>query len=525
MPERRIATVLMLDVVGSTDVAAQLGDARYRELSSRFNRIVRAALKRFGGREEDNAGDGFFVTFPQPDRAIRFAATLADEVRSLGIEIRSGIHIGQAEHQHGKTQGIAVVIGARVMSLAGPGEILITNTTKELVTGSDFGLEDRSVHELKGVPGMWQVFAVTSVGGGQLGQTLSAEEALRRREAIQPAAPSPPPRRRAILGGGIAGIVAIAIAFAFSFLRNDPIDPRSESKVPPSQSVANIDPETGGTLTVIPASVSQQGGLAGTPPTSVHPIAVGQAAVWTIRSYRLLYRVDPQDGGVVSEVLEGGLSGTYGVAVGYDKVWVSCARGLIEVNPATVDQRWVVHLEAEGSQFGTDLAVGGGAVWLGGSDGRLIRVEPATERSRTKTGLDPIDVIAFGHGSIWTVDTFGGSVTRYDPDSLEPLETIDIASGVDTIISGETAVWALSRTLGVLTEIDVTENRPDHIVPVGDAPRGLAAGLGAVWVGDEDGTLRRLDEATRRITDVRFGAEIRALAFDDETNTFWVDVA
>src|SRR4026208_2553402 len=136
MPERRIATVLMLDVVGSTHIAAQLGDARYRELSSRFNRIVRAALKRFGGREEDHAGDGFFATFTQPDRAIHCAAALAADVRSLGIEIRSGVRPGQTEAQHGKPQGIAGVIGARVMSLAGAGDILVTSTTKELVIGS-----------------------------------------------------------------------------------------------------------------------------------------------------------------------------------------------------------------------------------------------------------------------------------------------------------------------------------------------------------------------------------------------------
>ena len=95
MPERRIATVVMLDVVRSTEIAAQLGDARYRELSSRFGRSVRAGIKRFGGREEDNAGDGFFATFPQPDRAIRFATSLAEDIRAFGIEIRSGIHTGR----------------------------------------------------------------------------------------------------------------------------------------------------------------------------------------------------------------------------------------------------------------------------------------------------------------------------------------------------------------------------------------------------------------------------------------------
>jgi class 3 adenylate cyclase len=123
MPERRIATVLMLDVVGSTQIAAQLGDARYRELSSRFDRTVRASLRRFGGKEEDHAGDGFFATFPQPDQAIRCAATLAEQVRRLGIEIRAGIHTEQTEDQAGKAHGIAVVIAARVMSLAEAGQI------------------------------------------------------------------------------------------------------------------------------------------------------------------------------------------------------------------------------------------------------------------------------------------------------------------------------------------------------------------------------------------------------------------
>jgi streptogramin lyase len=287
----------------------------------------------------------------------------------------------------------------------------------------------------------------------------------------------------------------------------------------------NVDPETGGILTEIDVSASQEGGPAGTSSTPVHPIDVGQAAVWTVRSDRLLYRVDPEDGDVKNVVLEGGLSGAYNVAVGYDKVWVSCARGLFEVNPSTIEQEWVVHLEAEGSQFGTDVAVGGGAVWLGGSDGRLIRVDPVTERARTRTGLDDIDAIAFGHGSVWTVDTFGGSVTRYDPDTLDPIDTIEIANGVDALVSGEKAVWALSRSLGVLTEIDVSQNVQDHVLRVGDDPRGLTAGQGTVWVGNEDGTLHRVDESTRQVADVPFGSEIRALAFDDETRTLWVDVA
>jgi hypothetical protein len=115
---------------------------------------------------------------------VRCAAAIADEVRELGIEILAGIHTGQTEDQGGKAQGIAVVIGARVMSLAGEGELLVTSTTKELVTGSGFGFEDVSAHELKGVPGSWQVFAVTSVDAEPRARALAAAEAAERRRTI-----------------------------------------------------------------------------------------------------------------------------------------------------------------------------------------------------------------------------------------------------------------------------------------------------------------------------------------------------
>src|SRR5262245_61082075 len=237
MPERRIVTVVMIDIVGSTQVAAQLGDARYRALSSRFAHLVRASLRRAGGREEDHAGDGFFLTFEQPDRAIRFAASLADEVRELGIEIRTGIHTGQTESENRKTQGIAVVIGARVMSLAGPGEILATSTTKELIAGSGFRFGDFSAHELKGVPGRWQVFPLTAVDGRERESPLEADEAAQRREAIRPSAG---PSRRPIwwIVAATATALAVAIAVVVSTQgRDDPHLKGSDDELPPGSVV------------------------------------------------------------------------------------------------------------------------------------------------------------------------------------------------------------------------------------------------------------------------------------------------
>jgi class 3 adenylate cyclase len=293
MPERRIATVLMLDVVGSTHIAAQLGDARYRELSSRFNRLVRAGLKRFGGKEEDHAGDGFFATFPQPDRAIRCAAALAEEVRSLGIEIRSGIHTGQTEDQAGKTHGIAVVIGARVMSLADAGDILVTSTTKELVTGSGFDFEDFSAHELKGVPGTWQVFAVTGVDDRERSRPLPAAEAAERRAAVHPSSGRERPRRAALIAGTLVGVLTI-VAVAYAVTREEPSRRAkpSDEPAPLSQVVVHVDPEGEppivDSIPVPVARVPRPGALL----TSPHSMAVGQGGVWTMR-LRTLFHVDP----------------------------------------------------------------------------------------------------------------------------------------------------------------------------------------------------------------------------------------
>ena len=303
MPGRRIATVLMLDVVGSTHIAAELGDARYRALSTRFDRIVRAALRRFGGREEDHAGDGFFATFPQPDRAIRCAVAIADEVRDLGIEIRAGIHTGQTEDQGGKAQGIAVVIGARVMSLAEEGELLVTSTTKELVTGSGFGFEDLSAHELKGVPGSWQVFAVTSVDEEPRARALPAAEAAERRATIEPGAGRERPSLKALIAAGLALLVAVA-GVAFAVTRGHPGSPSpTPSTVALSEVVVQVDPEREPPiLKSIPVPVPRVSVPGVTLPTSPHSMVVGQGGVWTAR-FRYLFHVDPSRSEVRNRIL------------------------------------------------------------------------------------------------------------------------------------------------------------------------------------------------------------------------------
>jgi class 3 adenylate cyclase len=159
-PDRVLATVLFTDIVGSTARAAELGDAAWRDLLERHHTLVRGELVRFRGEELDTAGDGFFAVFDGPGRAIECACAIRDSLRSLDLEIRAGLHTGECERVDGKLGGIAIPTGARIASLAEPGEVLVSSTVKDLVAGSGIEFDDRGTEELKGVPGEWRLFAV-----------------------------------------------------------------------------------------------------------------------------------------------------------------------------------------------------------------------------------------------------------------------------------------------------------------------------------------------------------------------------
>ena len=159
-PESVLATVLFTDIVGSTAQAASVGDRAWRELLDRHHSAIRTQLSRFRGRELDTAGDGFFASFDGPARAIRCACAIRGAIGELDLEVRAGLHTGECEVLDGKVAGIAVSIGARVAAEAGPGEVLVSQTVKDLVAGSGIAFENRGVAELKGVPGEWQLYAV-----------------------------------------------------------------------------------------------------------------------------------------------------------------------------------------------------------------------------------------------------------------------------------------------------------------------------------------------------------------------------
>jgi pimeloyl-ACP methyl ester carboxylesterase len=178
-PDRVLTTVMFTDIVGSTGRAASLGDARWRELVSRHDELMRAELERHRGREVKTMGDGFLATFDGPARGIRCARTVADTVGDLGIQLRSGLHTGECELVGDDIAGMAVNIGARIGALAGADEVVVSSTVKDLVVGSGISFSDLGTRELRGVPGEWRLYAVDEIEA-PVSRQLVADEREKR---------------------------------------------------------------------------------------------------------------------------------------------------------------------------------------------------------------------------------------------------------------------------------------------------------------------------------------------------------
>jgi class 3 adenylate cyclase len=162
LSDRRLATVLFTDIVDSSARAAEMGDAAWGTLISDHHRVLRDHLATYGGAEIDTAGDGFFAAFEGPTQAVRCAVAAVHAVRGLGLAIRAGVHTGEVETIEGKPGGAAVVVGARVAAAAGPDEVLVSRTVKDLVAGSGLMFDDAGEHDLKGIPDRWHLFRVAT---------------------------------------------------------------------------------------------------------------------------------------------------------------------------------------------------------------------------------------------------------------------------------------------------------------------------------------------------------------------------
>ena len=299
---RGLTALLFTDIVGSSDIAVELGDHDWRRLQAEHHRTVRREIKRFGGREIDTAGDGFFVTFDAPAPAVRCAAAVVDAVRALGVNVRAGVHFGETEVARHKVSGIAVTTAARVCSAAKAGQVLVTATVADLAAGSGLEFDGAGLRELKGVPGTWETLVLRTIDGRPLEEPLDPQVAGPLRAEVSQRTAR---RRRLPLAAGAAALVALVLALvALPLLRSD------DAVELGTNSVARFDAQGGG--------LELQTSLGQRPGASV----VGFGSLWVIQSDRaIVVRVDLEDGRVVDSIPVGDAPG--GITADETAIWVT----------------------------------------------------------------------------------------------------------------------------------------------------------------------------------------------------------
>jgi class 3 adenylate cyclase/streptogramin lyase len=513
---RILAAVLFTDMVNSTIAAEELGDRRWKSLTAKHHRIVRRELRRFGGREIDTAGDGFFATFREPAAAIACACAASEAVRELGIEIRAGVHFGECEQSGKKLSGITVVVGARIMGLGAAGDVLVSSTVAELARGAGFGVVDRGTHELKGVRGEWKVFAVDSIEGAPRPQPLDATQAAERRAAIAPEDERKRIGKPALVGGAAVAALAVA-ALVFALWRP------SQPTPPGPDTIARIDKAGEGFDT------EEAMGAHAFP----EDIVFDGASLWIANvGNRTLVRLDP--GGGDSQVL-GTPSAPTGVAFADGHVWVTYGfisdplRGIDVLDPidavlgpaeitvpdgsyaiASGDGAlWIAdflgstvvrHDLSSGvaSSIGlpsgsgpTSLDVEGGSLWVAAgrqpSVFRIDTAEPTQPPQRFGTGGEiPTALSVAPDGSVWITKRDADSVLALTSSGSTRVDVVigDSCDGPGEVEATENAIWVSCSTSSNVVRLNPTDGSIIGSLQVAGDPGPMASdGTGAVWVG------------------------------------------
>jgi class 3 adenylate cyclase len=480
--QRRFATLLFTDIVGSTELAAELGDRGWRALIQRHHAAVRRLLRRHGGREIDTAGDGFFATFDQPARAVRCASALVATLGELEITIRAGLHAGEVEQIGDRLGGIAVHLASRVAASAAPGEVLVSGTLRDMLAGSEIRFEDRGQHRLRGVPGEWRLFAVDLDSVGDV--VAPAPETVERADQAEGRS-----RRRlaALVAGGLALIGGVAAAVVVLTAGGG----SGAAATPGVNMIGRIDPGknrfAGARITV------------GSRPTG---IVAGAGAVWvTNYADRTVSRVDLRRGVVVATPAVGGTP--TGVAFGAGSVWITTGFGLQSGASGSV-----VRLIAANNQLAPPLELPSGAqgiafddasFWVTNTNENTVRpIDPGTNSvgRPVVVGDKPEAVAADGRG-VWVANTLSGTITHLSPDGRR-LGTTALRSQPTAVALGEDGVWVASRTGATLTRLDPATGDVEATIALAAAPNAVAAGAGGAWV-TMAGAVQRIDPRTNRV--------------------------
>jgi class 3 adenylate cyclase/streptogramin lyase len=505
---RRLATVLFLDIVGSTEVASRLGDARWRTLLTRFGTVVRAEIRRNGGHEENFTGDGYLATFPEPARAVAAADAIVRAVQGLGVDVRVGIHTGEVETIGGHIGGMGVHIAARVMAQAGAAEVLTTSTVRDLVRGSAIDFEDVGAHELKGVSGIWELAAVRSIMRAPAARPLEPDEAERRIEAIE-AEGTAGRRRRLVLSAVVAAAVVVAIVVAFaarpdggptdvSLLKLDGTDGSITGQVDDGMLSDHLwralTVENGALFQMTPTEVRSRDLATGAvirsfPTPEPHDSsAIGFGSEWlgSKADTDSIERVDLVSGEVVGSLDVPGGAGA--LAVGPDAVWFATAHGLLgRVDPISMEmQTWDSGAVSPGA-----VVPFRDAVWVCDCDHQqIIRFDIATERFTTFDIPERAYLVgptAKGStGQLWLVDQEASAVTPIDPETGERGRAIGFEGTLADAEVGLGKIWVAAADHVYV--IDETNDQADVIdvpMPAGFFASSVAidAARQVVWIG------------------------------------------
>ena len=457
---RFLATILFTDIVGSTDLAAQLGDDSWRKLVAAHHDAIRRQLREFGGKEIDSAGDGFFASFDQPAQAVRAADAMLNEEAKLGLSLRAGVHTGEAELIGPKVGGIAVHIASRVMATAAGGEVLVSSTVHDLVAGSGLDFEDRGSHTLKGIPGEWHLFALLRTDAVQVvpldAERLAAFSDQRTRSGR---------RILAIVATALVVLVLVAVGVV-AVLGSGPSGP---AIAPGADTIVALD---------------SSGKAVDVRHTPAGPTALTSDG-------KMLWVAALDAGVLVASPISGTGSGQTigrvgrpsGIAAGGDQIWAADVfdQTLTLIDPQSGDTTRTLHMPAPA------IAFGAGAAWV------VDDITDSVRRLDAQSG-DVIATIALGSDTfpgaiavasdaVWVTNGGTSTVTRIDPSSNAVVAAaIPLRFVPDSISTGDQVVWVGSRASDSILRLDPATNTVAATINVCDQPRAVAADGATVWV-------------------------------------------
>jgi class 3 adenylate cyclase/streptogramin lyase len=516
---RRLAAVFFLDIVGSTKLAAELGDGAWRIVLGQFRQVVRRELKRHGGREQDTAGDGFFATFGEPATALHCAAAVVTAVQELGLDVRAGVHFGECEEIDGRLGGIAVHLGARVMALAGPAEVLVTGTVKDLVVGSGATFEDLGTHELKGIDGVWAVYRLRSLQV-ELPPPLEPDVATSRLATLTGTRGR---RRRWPLVAAVLALVVAAVAGVViaNHVGNAAAAPAS---------VLRLDPGSG---SVVAATHDREIGC----PCGPNLFAV-DGTLWE--------RIGPDGGEFAIRSLKTGQllrtlavpAGTAGFTIGYGAVWLVEPRKTIFGQPQTgtverIDElsgRVVAKVSIQADLGNGTIAAGNGAVWVLDQDGVLWRLDPATSHISGHFATNALEtsVLVPAAGYEWISERVNHALLRYDPGTHQA-KTFQIPEQAWNLVGvgspKASSVWLIDAQGGTITSIDPQTGQLGQPIGLTGSPNQAVLARGSIWVTGGGSVVDRVSLATGAHTTITLpkGTNATGIAVDPVTGALWVD--